>query len=279
MESLGEKMSMGIPARIFATILKYSPASVQNRLWKWWYQRISKAHNKVDFRFMNYGFVDEEGPVLDLVDEPYRLFIQLYHMNIRDVDLNNKQVLEVGSGRGGGASWIAKSKSPSSLIGVDFSKEAVTLCNDWYEQENLNFIEGNAQDLPFDADSFDIVYNVESSHCYGDINKFVSEVFRVLRKDGYFCWTDFRDEETMKKTEEIFQNVGFSVASKKEITDEVVDALDMINDAKKERITELVPRTIRRSFETFAGVQGTPVYDSFKSGKLKYYRYQMVKKN
>jgi len=279
MESLGEKMSMGIPARIFATILKYSPASVQNRLWKWWYQRISKAHNKVDFRFMNYGFVDEDGPVLDLVDEPYRLFIQLYHMNIRDVDLNNKQVLEVGSGRGGGASWIAKSKSPSSLIGVDFSKEAVTLCNDWYEQENLNFIEGNAQDLPFDADSFDIVYNVESSHCYGDINKFVSEVFRVLRKDGYFCWTDFRDEETMKKTEEIFQNVGFSVASKKEITEEVVDALDMINDAKKERITELVPRTIRRSFETFAGVQGTPVYDSFKSGKLKYYRYQMVKKN
>lgn len=279
MESLGEKMSMGVPARIFATILKYSPASVQNRLWKWWYQRISKAHNKVDFRFMNYGFVDEEGPVLDLVDEPYRLFIQLYHMNIRDVDLNNKQVLEVGSGRGGGASWVAKSKSPSSLIGVDFSKEAVTLCNDWYEQENLNFIIGNAQDLPFDADSFDIVYNVESSHCYGDINKFVSEVFRVLRKDGYFCWTDFRDEETMKKTEEIFLNVGFSVASKKEITDEVVDALDMINDAKKERITELVPRTIRRSFETFAGVQGTPVYDSFKSGKLKYYRYQMVKKN
>ena len=270
---------MGIPARIFATILKYSPASVQNRLWKWWYQRISKAHNKVDFRFMNYGFVDEEGPVLDLVDEPYRLFIQLYEMNIRNIELNNKQVLEVGSGRGGGASWIAKSKKPSNLIGVDFSKEAVSLCNNWYEQNNLKFLEGNAQDLPFDADSFDIVYNVESSHCYGDINKFVSEVFRVLRKDGYFWWTDFRDEETMKKTEEIFLNVGFSVASKKEITDEVVDALDMINDAKKERITELVPRTIRRSFETFAGVQGTPVYDSLKSGKLKYYRYQMVKKN
>ena len=279
MESIGDKMSMGIPARIFATLLKISPSSIQNRLWKWWYQRISKAHNKVEFRFMNYGYIDSESPELDSSDEAYRLFIQLYHMNIRDVDLNNKQVLEVGSGRGGGASWIAKSKSPSSLIGVDFSKEAVTLCNDWYEQENLNFIEGNAQDLPFDADSFDIVYNVESSHCYGDINKFVSEVFRVLRKDGYFCWTDFRDEETMKKTEEIFQNVGFSVASKKEITDEVVDALDMINDAKKERITELVPRTIRRSFETFAGVQGTPVYDSFKSGKLKYYRYQMIKEN
>ena len=98
-----------------------------------------------------------------------------------------------------------------------------------------------------------------------------------MREEGNFCWTDFRNEEIMEKTEKIFISTGFSIVSKKEITDEVIDALDMINDAKKERITKLVPRSIRRSFETFAGVQGTPVYDSFKSGKLKYYRYQMKK--
>jgi len=276
-ESLGDRMSMGVPARIFAILIKFSPSSIQNRLWKWWYQRISKAHNKVDFRFMNYGYIDAEKPILELEDEPYRLFIQLYEMNIRNIELNNKRVLEVGSGRGGGASWIAKSKKPSNLIGVDFSKEAVSLCNNWYEQNNLKFLEGNAQDLPFEDSSFDTVYNVESSHCYGDMNKFVSEAYRVLREGGNFCWTDFRNEETMKQTEEIFIAVGFSIISKKEITDEVIDALDTINDAKRERITELVPRTIRRSFETFAGVQGTPVYDSFKSGKLKYYQYLMRK--
>ena len=270
-------MSMGVPARIFAISLRCSPDFIQNRLWKWWYQRISKAHNKVDFRFMNYGYLDEDKPVLEPEDEPYRLFIQLYEINIRNIEMKDQQILEVGSGRGGGASWIAKSKKPSSLIGVDFSKEAVSLCNNWYEQENLNFIEGNAQDLPFADSSFDTVYNVESSHCYGDINKFVREVYRVLREGGNFCWTDFRNEEIMEKTEKIFISTGFSIVSKKEITDEVIDALDMINDAKKERITKLVPRSIRRSFETFAGVQGTPVYDSFKSGKLKYYRYQMKK--
>ena len=277
MESIGDKMSMGIPARIFAILLKISPSSIQNRLWKWWYQRISKAHNKVEFRFMNYGYIDSESPELDSSDEAYRLFIQLYHMNIRDVSLENKQVLEVGSGRGGGASWIAKTMKPSSLIGLDFSREAVSLCNKWYEQENLDFREGNAQDLPFQKNSFDVVYNVESSHCYGDMSKFVSEVFRVLKKGGNFCWTDFRDEETMKKTEKIFTNSGFLIVSKKEITQEVIQALDMINDTKKERISKLVPRIIRRSFETFAGVQGTPVYESFKSGKLRYYRYQLIK--
>ena len=259
MESIGDKMSMGIPARIFAILLKISPSSIQNRLWKWWYQRISKAHNKVEFRFMNYGYIDSESPELDSSDEAYRLFIQLYHMNIRDVSLENKEVLEVGSGRGGGASWIAKTMKPSSLIGLDFSREAVSLCNKWYEQENLDFREGNAQDLPFQKNSFDVVYNVESSHCYGDMSKFVSEVFRVLKNGGNFCWTDFRDEENMKKTEKIFTNSGFSIVSKKEITQEVIQALDMINETKKERISKLVPRAIRRSFETFAGVQGTPV--------------------
>ena len=227
MESIGDKMSMGIPARIFATLLKISPSSIQNRLWKWWYQRISKAHNKVEFRFMNYGYIDSESPELDSSDEAYRLFIQLYHMNIRDVSLENKEVLEVGSGRGGGASWIAKTMQPSSLIGLDFSREAVSLCNKWYEQENLDFREGNAQDLPFQKNSFDVVYNVESSHCYGDMSKFVSEVFRVLKNGGNFCWTDFRDEENMKKTENIFTNSGFSIVSKKEITQEVIQALDL----------------------------------------------------
>ena len=73
---------MGVPARIFAISLRCSPAFIQNRLWKWWYQRISKAHNKVDFRFMNYGYLDEDKPVLEPEDEPYRLFIQLYEINI-----------------------------------------------------------------------------------------------------------------------------------------------------------------------------------------------------
>tara|TARA_B110001454_G_scaffold219184_1_gene250968 strand:+ start:8212 stop:9048 length:837 start_codon:yes stop_codon:yes gene_type:complete len=277
-ENLGVSMSMGIPARIFAISLKLSPSSLQNKLWKWWYQKLSKAHDKKDFRFMNYGYIDDQPPILDSHDEPHRLFIQLYHMNIRDTKLNNKAVLEIGSGRGGGASWIARSMSPSSLIGVDFSNEAVSLSNNWYQgQKNLNFIEGNAEDLPFSDSSFDVVYNVESSHCYGNQFKFAKEVFRVLREGGSFCWTDFRDENAMKLTNQIFLDSGFKIVSKREITNEVLQALDSINDAKKERIHELVPKTIRRSFETFAGVQGTPVYEAFRNKKLKYFCYKMTK--
>lgn len=55
---------------------------------------------------MNYGFVALEPDVseLDLAeeDENDRYFLQLYNHVATAVDLKGKQVLEVGSGRGGG---------------------------------------------------------------------------------------------------------------------------------------------------------------------------------
>ena len=80
-------MGMGIPARIFATLLRIVPGRTRNWMWKWWYQRLAKAHKRADFRFMNYGYKDDKELKLSKEDEPNRLFIQLYNMNIRDVDL------------------------------------------------------------------------------------------------------------------------------------------------------------------------------------------------
>ena len=41
---------------------------------------------------MNYGYIDSNPPSLESFDEPYRLFIQLYEMNIRNIVLHNKEV-------------------------------------------------------------------------------------------------------------------------------------------------------------------------------------------
>ena len=81
----------------------------------------------------------------------------------------------------------------------------------------------------------------------------------------------------MQKVQSIFVDSGFKLVSKKEITREVLAALDEINEAKIEQIRENVPKSIRKSFETFAGVRGTPVYEGFHSGSLHYHRYLLVK--
>ena len=269
---------MGLPARAFGTMLRLAPGGIQNRMWKWWYQKLARANDDRDFRFMNYGFEDGNGPDLEAEDEPNRMFIQLYSMNIRGVDLEGKQVLEVGSGRGGGASWIAKTHSPAKLTGVDFSAEAVSHCKRWYaDQHNLEFIEGNAQELPLDNDTFDVVYNVESSHCYGDMGAFVEQAYRVLKPGGMFCWTDLRDAKTMATLPPLFQSKGFEIVESADVVQEVIQALDEINEMKIKAIEEKVPQSVRRSFETFAGLKGTPVYEGFVSGSMAYHRHLMRK--
>ena len=163
-------------------------------------------------------------------------------------------------------------------MAFDFSKDAVGLASNWYSsQKNLSFKVGNAEDLPLKGNSKDIIYNVESSHCYGNVEAFVKEVYRSLKVGGNFCWTDFRDKVSMEKLREIFLKTGFEIVSKKEITKEVLDALDDINDSKVKGISESVPMGMKKSFETFAGVQGTPVYEAFRAGNLHYHRYLMVK--
>ena len=269
----GVSLRLGLPARIFATMLRILPRRVGDRMWRWWYQRLAKAKAWGEFGFMNYGFIDDNPPELEPEDESDRLFIQLYHMNIRDVELTGKQVLEVGSGRGGGASWIAKTYAPAQLTGLDYSAAAVKLCNRMYGlQENLNYVEGNAMKLPFDDESFDVLYNVESSHCYSDMEGFIHEAYRVLKPGGYFAWTDFRDEKTMNSIREMFDQTKFEKLKDTDITQEVIQALDEISEQKKSRIEKGTGKIIRRSFETFAGVKGTPVYEAFVKGDIGYYR-------
>ena len=271
-------MGMGIPARAFYLAMRIAPPGMRSRMWRRLYQRMSKSQLDSNFRFMNYGYKDETQTPLEDGDEGDRLFIQLYHMNIREVRIENKDLLEIGSGRGGGASWIARSLNPRKLVAVDYSGQAVKRCKEWYShQENLEFIEGNAEALPLEDESFDVVYNVESSHCYANIPKFLGETFRVTKNGGKFCWTDMRDKKTMEKLHDQFIQAGFTVEYRRDVTKNVVDALDLIDEGRREMIRQSAPPSLRKSFETFGGVPGTPIYEALKEGRINYFHYLMTK--
>ena len=125
---------------------------------------------------MNYGF-HSSGLELKLQeeDEIERYPIQLYSFVANQADVKDKNILEVGSGRGGGASFIARYLLPSYVTGIDISKDAIELCSKIYSIPNLDFIVGDSESIPFADNSYDILINVESSHCYGDMKKFLSE--------------------------------------------------------------------------------------------------------
>ena len=170
--------------------------AVRRFLWRACYEALAKRVSTPDWAFMNYGYAavpaDVDPPPLRSSDEQDRLCIQLYLHAIDNCDLRDSDVLEVGSGRGGGASYISRYLRPRSMTGMDFSQEAVDLCNRHRPAPGLAFVCGDAQSMPFPASSFDAIINIESSHCYESMETFLSEVRRVLRPGGRFFFADLR---------------------------------------------------------------------------------------
>src|SRR2546421_2913890 len=223
---------------------------------------------------MNYGNADlhpdAEALALSEVDERNRYCIQLYHHVAGALDLQGLDVLEVGCGRGGGASYIMRSFQPHSLIGIDRSAKAIAFCDRHYSMPGLSFLQADAEALPFANSTFDVIVNVESSHCYRSMESFLYEAFRVLRPNGYFLFTDFRSKEHIEPLRRQFLHCGFALLKEERISPNVLEALQRDNTRKLALIHQKAPRILEKQGQEFAATQGTKKYEAFRTGKLDY---------
>jgi len=243
------------------------------------YQYMADYYQKDDWTFMNYGYahLEDAAPSLKAEDEVNRVCIQLYHHVANAVNLAGAKVLEIGSGRGGGTAYIKHYLQPKLMVGVDFSKNAVNLCQKTYHTEGLTFVPGDAEQLPFDDQSFDAVVNVESSHCYASMTSFLSEVTRVLRPGGHFLFTDFRDRAKWGTLESQLTHTGMQCIQQTNITPNVVAALDQDHARKLAQIQADAPKPFRKLFQEFAGNQGSRIYARFREQAAIYQSFVLQK--
>ena len=250
-------------------------------IWKLWYNHMASQYESINIKLMNYGYVDRdvnaEQLKLDSVDEAERYCVQLYHHVASAIPLTGLKVLEVGCGRGGGASYVKRYLHPELLIGVDFSKSNINYCRQKYQQPDLHFELGDAEALQFDDNSFDVVINVESSHCYQHTDKFFAEVYRVLKPNGYFLFTDFRPQESVENTQKQLVLTGFYVVREEKITDNVYASMELEHQRKVEIIEQQVPTIFRWLAGYFAAAKGTPMYEGLRTGELEYLCYALRK--
>lgn len=264
-------------SRVFNMVLDAADRGLFPKTRKWGWQRLynlmSRFWGDTDWRFMNYGYLppaEKADFPLDAKDEPERAFIGLYFQAVDGLELAGKRVLEVGCGRGGGTAYVSKYHNPAKAIGLDYSQVTVKRAKELNgESERLGYQWGDAENLPFADGSFDVVVNIESSHCYSDMDAFLSEVARVLVPGGVFTWADMRGKAMMPGTEKSFAAVpALNLERETLLSPGVVAALDKM-DEKKVALISKFP-LLARFFREFAGTKGSSLYKWLKKGEVLY---------
>jgi ubiquinone/menaquinone biosynthesis C-methylase UbiE len=223
------------------------------------YDYLARTYPLAEWTTMNYGYAMFPGDTPSLAVDPSlpeHLALQLYMclavalQSDGCLKLNGCEVLEIGSGRGGGAAHLARHFRPRRYVALDISVEATALARRQHGKESaVEFVHGDAENLPFAKASFDVVINVESAHCYGSIGRFLAEVHRVLRSGGRLAFADFVSERHGARGRLLatLRQAPLRLVHVEEITANVVAALAQ-DEARKRALLDRWAKGWFRSF-------------------------------
>lgn len=96
----------------------------------------------------------------------------------------NDRILEIGCGIG--SVVFELTKQGYNVLGTDISREAIAYGLKKYE--NIRLEVQAAEALPYENESFDAVLSFDLFEHIAQVDRHVSEVFRVLRANGYYLF-------------------------------------------------------------------------------------------
>ncbi|MEF9385605.1 hypothetical protein V4890_08215 [Ralstonia solanacearum species complex bacterium KE056] len=89
-----------------------------------WYDMMTRMFPDERLTFLNYGYLEEGGNFdwIDTEDLEQKCSTNLIRTLLGDADLRGKKVLEIGSGRGGNCSYLARYAGAASVTGLDSAR-------------------------------------------------------------------------------------------------------------------------------------------------------------
>ncbi|MFP5263126.1 MAG: class I SAM-dependent methyltransferase [Blastocatellia bacterium] len=228
--------------------------------------------------FLNLGYISDESRDYSGIQLPAQMLnrssVKLVLELVGDFDITGCEVLDVGCGRGGTIHTINQYFEVKSLTGIDLSGSAISFCGKTHASDRMRFLEGDAERLPFDSGSFDVVTNVESSHNYPNLFNFYRGVIRVLKKGGYFLYTDIMPTKFLSRRLDFFREIGFSIERNRDITNNVLLSCD---ESANRHLRAFNVDQGDSVIHNFLSSPSSDTYKDMKIGKLTY-RIMRLKK-
>lgn len=135
-------------------------------------------------------------------------------LNVLLDNLNlNSSMKAVDLATGTGFTAVALADRVSEVVAYDATPEMLNEARKLSEEmklDNLQFITGDVMEMPFEDNSFEIATCRRAAHHFTDMNKFLSEVYRILKPGGKLGVSDMirpeKDSENIFNTLEIVRD-------------------------------------------------------------------------
>ncbi|MEB3282740.1 MAG: methyltransferase domain-containing protein [Lyngbya sp.] len=161
------------------------------------YDASSTLWEEVWGEHMHHGYYGPEGTLtkerrqaqIDLIEEFLAWGMNCPNVQSLAEKSNFSQILDVGCGIGGSTLYLAE-KFQANATGITLSPVQANRATERAQaaqlSQNVNFRVANALEMPFEDDSFDLVWSLESGEHMPNKIQFLQECYRVLKPGGLF---------------------------------------------------------------------------------------------
>ena len=187
------------------------------------------------FTFNTWGFYLENSVIHP--DDPQLMGKTAYSQHIVHDSVNkhimkhpNPVIIELGCGTGAGANLIAKYMLPRcKYFALDMQKAAIETAKRLHANDNIQFVHGNAQNVPIKSGVADIViinetHMAEFENISDEDAKVFSEVKRLLKPGGLFCWGNVIPDSNWNSCSNYLKQIGMKKIEEHDYTDGAIKA-------------------------------------------------------
>ncbi|MCX7544497.1 class I SAM-dependent methyltransferase [Marinicella gelatinilytica] len=140
-------------------------------------------------RGYQHGFSENDGAMFEkeLRQRKANTMVRVFEDYIGGSKINELSLLNVGGSAGIIDEYL--SRYFKHVTGVDIDEKAIEFAKSNFNKENLSFDLGDAMNLPYDSEKFDVVVCSQVYEHVPDAAKMMNEIYRVLVPGGlvYFA--------------------------------------------------------------------------------------------
>lgn len=158
--------------------------SIKSEIMTFWGDLYKQLYDSFDYKLSKLSPEEMES----LLDEFVPMLQHMEHLPVTEVDLaeiESKKVLEVGCGAGAHSALFKR--HGGKVVALDITMERAISAQHKLKLVRQGYgcaIQGDAESLPFEDDTFDIVYSFGVLHHTENTEKAVDELYRVLKPEG-----------------------------------------------------------------------------------------------